>query len=105
MSKSGRNEGARMMGGIIGLAGRRKIVPHVEERKFDVRKCDENPGKWTNEPERGELGSMCNGLCRVWVGAGIDRGSGLDKMIFETATKNIREFASPARCDQCLNKR
>jgi hypothetical protein len=28
----------------------------------------------------------------VWVRAGIDRGSGLDKMIFETATKNIRNL-------------
>ena len=31
-------------------------------------KSDENPGKWTNEPERGQMGSMCNGLCEFGLG-------------------------------------
>jgi hypothetical protein len=36
----------------------------------------ENPGKWTNEPERGEMGSMCNGLCEFGLGQElvVDRG-------------------------------
>ena len=40
--ESGRNEGARMIGGMIGLWGEKKVA---EERKSDVPKCDENPGK------------------------------------------------------------
>jgi hypothetical protein len=31
---------------------------------------------------------------RVWVEAGIDRGSGLDKMFIEIATKNLEKFVS-----------
>jgi hypothetical protein len=41
-AESGRNKGARMMGGMFGLWGEKKVA---EERKSDVRKCDENPGK------------------------------------------------------------
>ena len=29
---------------------------------------DENPGKWTNEPERGQMGSMRNALFKFRLG-------------------------------------
>jgi hypothetical protein len=35
----------------------KKPVRHGEDC---VRESDENPGKWTNEPKRGEMGSMRN---------------------------------------------
>ena len=45
-----------MMGGELGLRGKK----FVGDGKNWVRKSDENPGKWTNEPEQGQMGSMRN---------------------------------------------
>ena len=35
-----------------------------------VRKSDENDGKWTNEPERAEMGAMRNALFKFRLGRG-----------------------------------
>jgi hypothetical protein len=43
----------------------KKTVRHVKDW---VRRSNENPGKWTNEPERGQMGSRRNPLLKFMLG-------------------------------------
>ena len=57
------SEGADEFAGLAGGCGQQAAKSNLEAKETVrhlegwVRKSDENPGKWTNEPERG-----CNGL-------------------------------------------
>jgi hypothetical protein len=61
-----------MMGGEIGLRVKKTCG---RWRNWESR-SGENPGKWTNEPERRKLGSMCNALFGFRMGreSVADRG-------------------------------
>jgi hypothetical protein len=60
------------MGGELGLRAKKKCG----RRLHLLSRSDENPGKWTNEPERGQMGAMRNALFRFRLGreSVADRG-------------------------------
>ena len=59
-----------------------------------VRRSDENPGKWTNEPERGKMGSMRNALFEFRLGREsiADRGLTRCSLKMQQRISEIRQL-------------
>ena len=100
--RHGRKE-ARGQDGFADLAGgcgeqaaksdfeAKKTVRHVEDW---VRRSDENPGKWTNEPKRGQMGSMRNALFKFRLGRESIADRGLTRCSLKMQQRISEKFVS-----------